>query len=655
MEIIVDTADKGGAIIVYPPELAEKKITEKVTNKKLYVKMNNDPSDQIYDKLIDVWKTGKAKKYVTEDEASKVVGLTNNNQKSTASIYKPGETYFNPSLKIHKMNVNDIKPGCDPPARLITCLQDGVTSRSDIFIADKWLKPLQKDFCLDIVEDSIDILKRLNDLDKMPREMKKNFKPFTFDFAALYDSLTPALVEEAVRNAIRQCRPQWNNEFTEWLLSLINLSMSAGFGKFKGKWYKPATGIPTGGNISVQLANIAVYYALFRCLFSKPEMMKNIIDTIRFIDDGSGIFNGTLEQFNLWKNALTQSLKQYGLIIKNEDWDVAANLGETVHILDILYGFDENGDLTTDLYRKETDSRAFLHYSSCHPNHVFSGIVYSQAVRLKRIISKNEVFLKRLDELKEDFKASKYPARLIENIFEKVKDVPRTFEKKVRTREMRSNVILTSTYGRDKKLKNIIEEKCRGFNIPIQFVSKTGATLKNLVSNLKSVSLGKRYGLSKPCAKTLCKSCPLMSGKDVIISAKNKTFRTSMGTCKTNNCIYAATCKLCNKPYVGKSTQPEHKRINGHRSDMKKYANNPQIVNNADGDTNDRYSLAVHLHQEHNIVSVSGLDDYYTFTILEKCTPKSIDIREHFWIQKMKSLSPFGLNLNSPLGFPILM
>ena len=164
---------------------------------------------------------------------------------------------------------------------------------------------------MDIVEDSIDVLNWLDDLDRMPREMKKNFKPFTFDFAALYDSLTPALVEEALRNAIRQCRPQWNNEFTEWLLSLINLSMSAGFGKYKGKWYKPATGIPTGGNISVQLANIAVYYAIFRCLFSKREMKKNIIATIRFIDDGSGIFNGTLEQFNSWKNTLTQSLKQY--------------------------------------------------------------------------------------------------------------------------------------------------------------------------------------------------------------------------------------------------------------------------------------------------------------------------------------------------------
>ena len=158
LEIIVDNADKGGAILVYPPTLAEQKILEKVTDENLYTCMNKDPSDNIYDKLIDIWKNGKENKFVTENEAFRTVGLTENNQKSTASIYKRGDTYFNPSLKIHKMEINDIKPGCNPPSRLITCLQDGVTKRSDVFIAEKWLKPLQKDFCMDIVEDSMDVL-----------------------------------------------------------------------------------------------------------------------------------------------------------------------------------------------------------------------------------------------------------------------------------------------------------------------------------------------------------------------------------------------------------------------------------------------------------------------------------------------------------------
>ena len=37
--------------------------------------------------------------------------------------------------------------------------------------------------------------------------------------------------------------------FVDWIIQITNLSMSAGFGKFRNKWYKPVTGIPTGGNI----------------------------------------------------------------------------------------------------------------------------------------------------------------------------------------------------------------------------------------------------------------------------------------------------------------------------------------------------------------------------------------------------------------------
>ena len=146
------------------------------------------------------------------------------------------------------------------------------------------------------------------------------------------------------------------------------------------------------------------------------------------------------------------------------------------------------------------------------------------------------------------------------------------------------------------------------------------------------------------------------AGKEEITNVKQKKFKTALGNCKTQNCVYCAACKICDKNYVGKSTQPNHKRINGHRNDMKKYMKNPQILNdNSDLSEKDRFSLALHLHRDHNIKSTDGLDDHYSFTILEKCTPKSLDVKEHLWIQRLKSLTPFGLNLNSPLGFPLIL
>ena len=47
----------------------------------------------------------------------------------------------------------------------------------------------------------------------------------------------------------------------------------------------------------------------------------------------------------------------------------------------------EQGKLITDLYRKKTDRNQYLMTSSCHPNHCFTSIPKSLALRYVRICS----------------------------------------------------------------------------------------------------------------------------------------------------------------------------------------------------------------------------------------------------------------------------
>ena len=339
MDIVITQADKGGSILIVPPLLIENKINEKLSNPQLFVQIQKDPRPQLYDELFNIWKEGK--NFVTQNEAFEAVGLTKDGNKSTSSHYKPGTTFFTPSLKIHKMKDEDIIPGCNPPSRLISSLQDGVTKRSDIFIANKWLKPLENDFCTDMVKDTNSTLRWLDTIDKTyTREQKAELKPFTFDFEALYDSLTPDLVVLAIRFAINKCRPNWSNEFTDWVLKNVALSMKSANGIHKGNWYKPVNGIPTGGSLSVQLANITVFYVLYHTLYSNEILMSYILSLKRFIDDETGLFKGTVEQFKFWKEEVTRGLKTYNLNIKEEDWDMAVEPNSTVHFLDIKYGFN---------------------------------------------------------------------------------------------------------------------------------------------------------------------------------------------------------------------------------------------------------------------------------------------------------------------------
>ena len=262
------------------------------------------------------------------------------------------------------------------------------------------------------------------------------------------------------------------------------------------------------------------------------------------------------------------------------------------------------------------------------------------------------IFLCRLAELKKDFQNAKYPTRLIDGIMNKVKSLPRSLVKNSRVTS-NDNIILTGTYFADTILRETVKEACKDSNVKIKYVSETGPKLKNILSNLKYISIGNKFGFTSPCGNTRCASCHLMSGLDSI-SSNGKTFKTGKGNCKTRNFIYGVTCKICDKKYVGKSTQLCHKRINSHRAFQKKYSENRHIVDNLNESEKDKYSLATHLHIEHGIIGNTCLDDNYNFTILEKCTPSSLDVKEHLWIQKIRTLIPHGLNLNSPLGFPLL-
>ena len=131
-------------------------------------------------------------------------------------------------------------------------------------------------------------------------ETKKAIHCFTFDSKALYDSLDPELVKEAMMFAMNSSRPEWSEELKIWLLSLIDFSLKASVAKYEDSWYKQKNGVPTGGSLCVQLANITVFYVMNKKVYSQPHMMRFVNEIKRFIDDGVGFFYGTEDQFKYW-------------------------------------------------------------------------------------------------------------------------------------------------------------------------------------------------------------------------------------------------------------------------------------------------------------------------------------------------------------------
>ena len=98
---------------------------------------------------------------------------------------------------------------------------------------------------------------------------------------------------------------------------------------------------------------------------------------------------------------------------------------DRVNFLDTTLHKTKEGKLWTDLYCKPTDSHMYLHYESAHPSHCKKSLPYSQLLRLKRICTKQEDFVKHCIIICCHFIRRGYPTSLITDAIIKASRVRR--------------------------------------------------------------------------------------------------------------------------------------------------------------------------------------------------------------------------------------
>ena len=98
---------------------------------------------------------------------------------------------------------------------------------------------------------------------------------------------------------------------------------------------------------------------------------------------------------------------------------------ETLPFLDILICKDKC-NITTDIYSKDTDTKQYLNFKSCHPKHTKTSIPYNLARRICTIVSEKHTRDKRLDELKTTLKLRNFPTTVIETGIQKALQTPRS-------------------------------------------------------------------------------------------------------------------------------------------------------------------------------------------------------------------------------------
>ena len=88
---------------------------------------------------------------------------------------------------------------------------------------------------------------------------------------------------------------------------LIELSCKSGVVKSTDGWYTSAQGIPTGGVPCVELGNITVYYVLHHLAYNDNVRPPELLNLLRYVDDGLGFWTGDEESFKTWMTNLNVS------------------------------------------------------------------------------------------------------------------------------------------------------------------------------------------------------------------------------------------------------------------------------------------------------------------------------------------------------------
>ena len=384
-----------------------------------------------------------------------------------------------------------------------------------------------------------------------------------------------------------------------------------------------------------------------------PEINNDCPFYARYIDDIFLIYTGgetKLDEFLTNLNTKHDSIKF--------DYEKST---QSVAFLDTLIYIDEKRQLQTTLYTKPTDTHNYLHFKSSHPRHLKESLPYSQALRLRRICSEYNEFIKHSDKLKQQFTARGYSQTLVENQIKKAIAISREATLKLATKERINRIPFVTTFNNTlpplaqiirnrwdilklkPNLKDIFKEPgMLAYRRPMNLKDMIGSnTILDNKVNRKNPTI-KTIKFCQPCntRNSLCCNHLKTTNSFTSFVTKKKYNIYHESNCKSKNVIYLLECTYCSKQYVGKSEWPFNIRLNNYRHRIKSTDHHKLLP------------VEQHFHLANHNFSRDA-----KFTIIERIEKNVSDeitsileSHEDSWILRLKTLYPNGLNskLNHP-------
>ena len=616
--IVIKSADKGSAVVVWDREDYLREADNHLLDQGVYKECSKDPLPGLQKLISDTLKKVLDKGEISKDLHAYL--LVNNP--------RLGRFYLLP--KIHKRLFS-------VPGRPVISNCGYSTENLSSFL-DFHLQPLSTKV-KSYIKDSSDFLCKLRDLPPLP----DNAILCAIDVVGLYPNIPHEEGLEALRKALDGREDK--SISTETLIKFADIVLKNNFFEHNSKIYQQLKGTAIGTKFAPP------YAVLFMGDFEEKALSDYHLKPWvwwRYIDDIFLVWEhgeAALLEFLSYLNSLHPSIKftyKYSL--------------DSIEFLDVLVK-KEGNTLVTDLFVKETDTHQLLHFSSCHPFHTKKGIPYGQALRLRRICSREDFFENRISDLKKWLLARDYDQQLVETQVGRAASLDRESLLQRSGRENRggNRICFVTTFhpALSRKIYDILnraqvilqsdEEHKKVFS-EVPLVSfRRAKTLQDILVRSKLNDTNSATGSCKQCNHPLCEVCNILEVSNTFFNfdhSKQYFLRKGDYNCNSNHVVYKLTCKTCDKIYIGSTITPFRTRVNNYKSHFSKYQERKE---NGTLNVGKRVPQA-HLWEHFSQGDHHGMEDWNFQIIDSSISENQLRVRESYWQHILQTFTSSGLN-----------
>ncbi len=389
--ITIKPADKGSGITIINTSQYHQEGMAHLSDEFTYEKIEKDYTTLLTSKINMYLKRACKNRIISEIEYTML--RQNPDQVRTQLIYF--------LRKIHK-NPHGLRPivsGTNGPTETISAFLDNILSP---FVPQ----------CKYVAKNSTEII-NLIESHVFPTDCMLG----TMDVKSLYLTIPQEQGIEWVLTRIytSPSPPKYPIEFLRQLLVYI---LSHNIFKFGDHSFRQRSGIAMGTRCAPNFANI--YMAVLEeSFFEHSERNGKPLPTFykRYIDDVLLIWEHSLSEFEQFETDLDNYHEAIKFTSETDD--------NKINFLDITIHkgkrFQNNNVLDISPYAKPCHKFTYLYFTSCHPRHIFHGIIIGEAKRMLRNSSDLETYDEAIVKLINNFLRRGYPLKFIKRHLKNIK------------------------------------------------------------------------------------------------------------------------------------------------------------------------------------------------------------------------------------------